>query len=115
MIPFFAPMYTIPHRSTSIALEPIVIDHNHLLSGIRVVMLKFEAILLLLWLVCCAAFQSHMPSVTRTMQRMQLFAQLGRVTIYKKEGCPYCIKAKELLEGKYELKINFVDIQEPDE
>ena len=37
--------------------------------------------------------------------------QLGRVTMYKKEGCPYCQKAKELLEKKYELKINFVDIE----
>lgn len=39
--------------------------------------------------------------------------QLGRVTMYKKEGCPYCIKAKELLEGKYGLNIVFIDIESP--
>lgn len=39
--------------------------------------------------------------------------QLGRVTMYKKEGCPYCMKAKELLEGKYLLNIVFVDIESP--
>lgn len=39
--------------------------------------------------------------------------QLGRVTMYKKEGCPYCMKAKELLEGKYGLNIVFIDIESP--
>jgi len=33
--------------------------------------------------------------------------------MYKKEGCPYCKKAKELLEEKYKLDITFVDIEEP--
>lgn len=77
---------------------------------------SWQVLLGLLLVVVCTAFQSSMPAMTRSMQRMQLFAQqLGRVTIYKKEGCPYCIKAKELLEGKYELKINYVDVQDPDE
>jgi glutaredoxin len=37
--------------------------------------------------------------------------QLGIVTMYKKDGCPYCQKAKALLEDKYGLKISFVDIE----
>ena len=37
--------------------------------------------------------------------------QLGRVTIYKKESCPYCKKARELLEGKYGLAISYVDVE----
>ena len=45
-------------------------------------------------------------------RRMQLFAQLGRVTMYKKETCPYCKKARELLEGKYGLKVTYVDVEE---
>ena len=42
---------------------------------------------------------------------MSLSMQLGRVTMYKKNGCPYCARAIELLEGKYQLKINYVDIE----
>jgi glutaredoxin 3 len=34
--------------------------------------------------------------------------------MYKKEGCPYCIKARELLETKHELSITFVDIESPE-
>ena len=41
--------------------------------------------------------------------------QLGIVTMYKKDSCPYCKKAKELLEGKYQLKISYVDVEEPDQ
>jgi Glutaredoxin len=37
--------------------------------------------------------------------------QLGVVTMYKKEGCPYCMKARTLLEEKYGLRISFVDIE----
>ena len=37
--------------------------------------------------------------------------QKGRVTMYKKTGCPYCEKAVTLLEGKYGLKIDYVDIE----
>lgn len=47
----------------------------------------------------------------RQIKRMQIFAQLGRVTMYKKESCPYCKKARELLEGKYGLTVTFVDIE----
>jgi glutaredoxin len=36
--------------------------------------------------------------------------QLGIVTMYKKDGCPYCKNATALLEEKYGLKITFVDI-----
>ena len=37
--------------------------------------------------------------------------QEGIVTMYKKEGCPYCKKAIELLSGTYKLDIKFVDIE----
>lgn len=37
--------------------------------------------------------------------------QLGRVTMYKKEGCPYCKKAKELLEANYSLTVTYVDVE----
>jgi glutaredoxin len=40
--------------------------------------------------------------------------QLGRVTMYKKDGCPFCEKAKTMLENEHGLKIDFVDIEEPD-
>jgi hypothetical protein len=42
---------------------------------------------------------------------MSLFAQVGRVTMYTKESCPHCKKAKALLEGKYELEVTLVDIE----
>jgi len=60
-------------------------------------------------------FQQITRKFTPLSSRMQLYAQLGRVTMYKKEGCPYCVKAISLLEGKYGLDINYVDIKEPDE
>ncbi len=41
--------------------------------------------------------------------------QLGRVTMYKKETCPYCMKARALLEDKYQLFVNYVDVEEPDQ
>eukprot|EP01040_Poterioochromonas_malhamensis_P009605 gene9605-10429_t len=50
----------------------------------------------------------------RSQQRMNLFAQIGIVTMYKKEGCPHCAKAKDLLENKYQLKVTYVDVQNPD-
>ena len=37
---------------------------------------------------------------------------MGIVTMYKKESCPYCKKARSLLEEKYNLKIKYVDIEE---
>jgi glutaredoxin 3 len=38
--------------------------------------------------------------------------QKGIVTMYKKETCPYCKKARALLEGKFNLSIKYVDIEE---
>lgn len=40
--------------------------------------------------------------------------QKGMVTMYKKNGCPYCKQAIELLEGKYALKLTYVDIEGDD-
>ena len=53
--------------------------------------------------------------IPKTLKLTALFDQLGRVTMYKKETCPYCKKAKELLEGHYNLIINYVDIENSDQ
>lgn len=50
----------------------------------------------------------------RSMSLQMSADQQGRVTMYKREGCPYCVKARELLEGKYDLSITFVDIEAPE-
>jgi glutaredoxin len=36
------------------------------------------------------------------------------ITIYSKEGCPYCVKAKDLLE-EYNIECNVVKIDEDDD
>ncbi len=48
-------------------------------------------------------------SMNRLMMQSQ--EQLGRVTMYKKEGCPYCSKAKTLLQEKYQLNVTYVDVE----
>ena len=37
--------------------------------------------------------------------------QLGRVTMYKKQGCPHCVKAMDTLVSKYGLDVTEVDIE----
>jgi glutaredoxin 3 len=37
--------------------------------------------------------------------------QLGRVTMYHKKTCPFCLKSTELLEGKYNVIVNYVDVE----
>ena len=68
--------------------------------------------LLLMSPLLALAFGSSFPKAIRMRNlKMQSGDQLGIVTMYKKEGCPYCAKAKDLLEGKYGLNIKFVDIE----
>lgn len=55
----------------------------------------------------------HGKLLSRTYVSM-MGDQLGRVTMYKKDSCPYCAKSKVLLEEKYGLKVTYVDIEEPD-
>ena len=43
--------------------------------------------------------------------KFQLFDQLGLVTMYFKETCPYCKNAKEILVTKYGLNVTFVDVE----
>ena len=43
--------------------------------------------------------------------KFQLFDQLGLVTMYFKETCPYCKNAKEILVTKYGLNVIFVDVE----
>jgi len=40
--------------------------------------------------------------------------QLGRVTMYSKASCPFCKKAKELLENQYQLFVHYIDVEEID-
>ena len=42
---------------------------------------------------------------------MSASEQLGRLTMYHRKTCPFCIKAKELLEGKYQMNVNYVDVE----
>lgn len=57
---------------------------------------------------------SHFKTSGFRQTIMQLMEQKGIVTMYKKEGCPYCKAAKELLEKTYELEIKYVDIESAD-
>jgi thioredoxin-related protein len=54
---------------------------------------------------------SHFKTSVFRQSLMELMDQKGIVTMYKKEGCPYCKSAKELLENTYELEIKYVDIE----
>ena len=50
----------------------------------------------------------------RTIEKTSFFSlydQMGRVTMYTKEGCPHCEKAKELLTDKHGLALTLVDIE----
>jgi glutaredoxin len=40
---------------------------------------------------------------------------IGIVTMYTKNGCPFCKLATELLTDKYGVKITFVDIENPEQ
>jgi glutaredoxin 3 len=40
--------------------------------------------------------------------------QLGRVTVYKKIGCPHCAAALSLLQDEYKLSVSEVDIHAED-
>lgn len=75
-------------------------------------------LLLLCWTSPRAALISRSRILSRGTQQKgsetALFNQLGRVTMYKKQGCPHCTQAINLLQNQYELRIDFVDVEEPD-
>ena len=80
---------------------------NYVISS--VVLLAF-----LVWHGQSLRFYSASPTVRLSQNKiksMALFDQKGIVTMYKKEGCPYCIKAIQLLQETYGLEIKFVDIE----
>lgn len=58
---------------------------------------------------------STAPRLSMSSDNHTPVEQLGIVTMYKKESCPYCKKARDLLETKYSLRINYVDVEEPDQ
>jgi thiol-disulfide isomerase/thioredoxin len=76
-----------------------------------------QVFFMLILIGCVASFfvQNQVSSSLKFTKKLSLFAQLGRVTMYKKDTCPYCKKAKELLEEKYGLKVTYVDVEEPNE
>jgi glutaredoxin 3 len=79
-------------------------------------MMTLAALLLTVLLLANAvdAWRIGTSRSTRVAARWTMTAQeqqLGRVTMYKKETCPYCKKARELLEGKYGLSISYVDVE----
>jgi hypothetical protein len=58
------------------------------------------------------AFNLHktLCSKNNIIRSLSMVDQLGRVTMYKKVGCPHCEKAIDLLERKYKLNVIYVDI-----
>lgn len=83
--------------------------------------MKFYGVLLLVALSVIALSESFNPLVSLrysfgSLSRLSMLSdgtQAGRVTMYKKEGCPYCAAAKQLLEEKHNLQITYVDIESP--
>ena len=70
-------------------------------------------IMFALLVICLMANGLRLNRMFMRRQRLTLLdaEQLGRVTIYTKQGCPHCIKAKDPLVGKYVLVVTEVDIE----
>lgn len=70
-------------------------------------------IMFALLVICLMANGLRLNRMFMRRQRLTLLdaEQLGRVTIYTKQGCPHCIKAKDTLVGKYGLVVTEVDIE----
>jgi hypothetical protein len=63
---------------------------------------------------CSWAFKNFELKYRKGLYSMPLFEQLGTVTMYFKESCPYCKNSKEILIDKLGLKVNLVDVEGED-
>lgn len=71
-------------------------------------------LLLVAGLAMCSGYMFNRGLKTVTRYDIALNEQLGIVTMYMKETCPFCKEAKALLVDKYGLKLSLVDVEEPD-
>jgi hypothetical protein len=79
----------------------------------RMIMLCIMYLLMMLCLMKqTSAYLNGRAALGR--REFALFEQLGRVTMYKREGCPHCVKATELLVDKHKLDVTYVDIEGDD-
>lgn len=75
----------------------------------------FEVLAVLLWSYSVLGLRNIVSIKTYAKSKhysiILLNEQKGIVTMYKKEGCPYCSASIDLLQNKYSLDIKFVDIE----
>ena len=62
-----------------------------------------------------AAFVPRMSGARRRQPVSMMAEQQGMVTVYMRDGCPFCVAAKDLLEGEYGMDLNVVNIWEGSE
>lgn len=72
--------------------------------------IRFYFVVLALMLALTQGLKLNRLFMSRQRRMILEADQQGRVTMYKKKNCPYCIKALETLEGKYGLHVTQVDI-----
>ena len=80
-------------------------------------MMKLAATLLIAAAVAApvAAFVPRMAGGARRQSMTMMAEQQGMVTVYMRDGCPFCVEAKNLLEGEYGMDLNVVNIWEGSE
>ena len=62
-------------------------------------------------LAMASSFKLNRLFMSRSRLTLLSAEQLGRVTMYKKQGCPFCVKALDTLVSKYGLDVTEVDIE----
>ena len=74
--------------------------------------MNFVLLVIVAFLASANAFKLNRLFMSRRRALALDADQLGRVTMYKKQGCPHCDKAVSLLTEKYGLEITFVDVED---
>ena len=74
--------------------------------------MNFVLLVIVAFLTSANAFKLNRLFMSRRRALALDADQLGRVTMYKKQGCPHCDKAVSLLTEKYGLEITFVDVED---